>query len=148
MSPETVTTRFTHGGAGGGVEHGAAHGGGQAPRGNLTAGDGLNQLLFRALGVPGFQKLEPDANSGGVVAPVFQLGQTIQKDRSGLPVTGVTNNSTHNTVTSRNQSDPAWAQVAVTAGMCIIQLFGCKNQLLFRFFYTACEKGASQAVYG
>ena len=116
------------------------------------AGAGLHFFLQHLQAALTFGDLQPigalDANSGGVVAPVFQLGQTIQKDRSGLPVTGVTNNSTHNTVTSRNQSDPAWAQVAVTAGMCIIQLFGCKNQLLFRFFYTACEKGASQAVYG
>ena len=62
MSPETVTTRFTKGipsqtasptaAQVGGVEHGAAHGGRQPPRGHLAAGEGLDQLFFSPLGVP------------------------------------------------------------------------------------------------
>ena len=43
------------GGGGGDVKDGAAHGGGQGPGRDETAGNGLNQLLFRALGVPGGQ---------------------------------------------------------------------------------------------
>ena len=48
-----VPDGVSHGGAGGGVEHGAAHGGRQSPRGHLAAGEGLDQLFFSPLGVPG-----------------------------------------------------------------------------------------------
>ena len=47
-------------------------------------------------------------------------------------------------VTSRKQIEPA---AGAAAGMCIIQLFGCKNQLLSEFFYTAWEKPVPQRVW-
>ena len=47
--------RLIDGGSGGCVEHGAAHGGGQLARRDLSVGHGLDQLLLRALGVAGGQ---------------------------------------------------------------------------------------------
>ena len=57
--------RVVDGGGGGNVEHGAAHVGGQASGGHLTAGDPLDELLLSALGVPGLQGLDMDAAVGG-----------------------------------------------------------------------------------
>ena len=47
--------------AGGGVDYRAAHGGGQPAGGNLPAGDGVDQLLLRALGVLGGEHVHGNA---------------------------------------------------------------------------------------
>ena len=49
------TDSAVNGGIGGNVEHGAANADRQLCRGNFSAGEGLNQLLFRTLGVAGGQ---------------------------------------------------------------------------------------------
>ena len=40
-------------------------------------------------------RLTLNADAGRVIAPVLQLGKTLQKDRGRLTVTRVTNDSTH-----------------------------------------------------
>ena len=44
----------------------------------------------------------PGCNAGGVIAAVFQLRQTVQKDRRSLPTAKISYDTTHNK-TSRNQ---------------------------------------------
>ena len=65
--------------AGGCVEHGAANGGGQSAGGNRPAGDGVDQLLFRALGVLGRQHVHDHAVGGGQMGfqRLYRLGLVV-----------------------------------------------------------------------
>ena len=55
------------------------------------------QDLETALGLHHLKSLLPviDRQSGGVVAPVFQTGETLQQDGRGLLLPNKTNNATH-----------------------------------------------------
>ena len=48
----------------------------------------------------------PDSQSGGVIAPVFQLTQAVQQNGRRLFLSGITNNATHKQPLSRPVNRP------------------------------------------
>ena len=64
---------------GGGVEDSAADSGGQTAGGDLTAGDGVDHLLFSTLGVLGGQNVHDDAGSGidGILQGLHGIGLVV-----------------------------------------------------------------------